>query len=111
MVGEAIMHAFLDPSIVPVKNHWQGIPKGHKEQTFQECMPLFFSHPDEADRPDKNCAWAVLWKEGYIHQYHSKLGEMDEGEETGLHNALASIFANLQCLPAMTGSSKHNGKL
>jgi hypothetical protein len=74
-------------------------------------MPLFFPHPDETDSPDKNCAWAVLWKEGYIHQYHSKLGEMDEREEAGLHNALASIFANLQCLPAMTGSSKHNGKL
>jgi hypothetical protein len=106
-----IMHAFIDPSIVPVKNHWQGIPKGHREQTFQERMPLFFPHPDEADSPDKNSAWAVLWKEGYIHQYHSKLGEMDEGEEAGLHNALASIFGKLQCLPAMTGSSKHNGKL
>lgn len=81
--------------------------QGPRSASFSDRTSWYFPNPDHS-APRRDSDWSFFWSEsGYITDYHKLLKEFSS-EEDGFYidDALATIFANLQCLPASQKATK-----
>lgn len=105
-----IMDRFLHPEFEPI-NCDVANARGALDVPFEERAAMLFPSLKHPAPTVDNSHWSVLWRAGYIHEYHEILCSRD-ADEDAIADTLKLIFGHVHCLPSITPhTSKDKGLL